>query len=358
MRSRIAQDLGLDHPIVQGPFGGGLSSVALASSVANAGGLGSYGAVNLAPEAIGPLVGELRAATARAFNVNLWVQDVDPGGMQIASEDYARALDVLAPYFTELGLAPPVMPARFHHPFAEQIEALLEARPPVFSFVYGIPGPSVLAACRKRGIYVIGTATTLAEARALEGAGVNAVVATGMEAGGHRVSFLDSAEASLTGTFALTQIVSARVAIPVIAAGGICDRRGLEAARLLGADAVQIGTAFLACAESNASRAHRAALFSPAAERTALTRAFTGRLARGIVNRWIEEVGPRAGALPPFPIRSWLVGQLKAAAAAQGRDDVIALWAGQIAPKLRHRTSAALMAALTESLPIAGEEQR
>jgi nitronate monooxygenase len=340
--------LNLSVPVVQGPFGGALSSVQLAATVSNLGGLGSFGAVNLSADAIGPLVAELRAATDKPYNVNLWVNDHDPGGLAIEDEAFERVLDVMAPYFDELGVARPAKPARFHQPFSEQIEALLEAAPPVFSFVFGIPSPAILAACKRRGIVTIGTATTLAEAQALEAAGVDAVVATGMEAGGHRVSFLARAEDSLTGTFALTQLVSRYVHIPVIAAGGICDAEGVRAARLLGAELVQIGTAFLACEESGASTAHREALFSPEARDTALTRAFTGRLARGIVNRWVRELGPRVSELPPFPIQSWIAAQLKPTAAAQHRTDVISLWAGQIAPNLTHRNAASLMAALSE----------
>jgi len=345
-RGRLAEALGLEHDIVQGPFGGGLSSVSLAATVSNLGGLGSFGAVNLPASEIGPKVRELRSATAKPFNINLWVEDHDQGGLAISDEAYDRALDLLASYFNELGVAFPEKPARFHHPFAEQIDALLAEPPPVFSFVYGIPPAAILAECKRLGVFTIGTATTLAEAEALDAAGVDAIVATGMEAGGHRVSFIGRAEDNLTGTFALTQLVAPRVRAAVIAAGGIYDAKGVGAAQLLGADAVQIGTAFLACEESNASLAHRDALLSPAARRTALTRAFTGRLARGIVNRWVEELTPRAHELPPFPIQSWIASHLKAAANARHRDDVISLWSGQIAPNLTHRRAAGLMASL------------
>jgi nitronate monooxygenase len=346
-QSRLVDALGLAHPIIQGPFGGGLSSVALTAAVSNSGGLGSFGAVNIPAQRIGPLIAELRAATDKPFNINLWVEDHDLGGTAITEDAYRRTLDILEPYFRELGVALPDMPARFHEPFAEQIEALLAAAPPVFSFVYGIPSPAILAECRRLGVYTIGTATTLAEAEALDGAGVDAIVTTGMEAGGHRVSFIGHAKDNLTGTFALVQLVAPRVRAPVIAAGGIHDAMGIAAARLLGADAAQIGTAFLACEESGASPAHRAALFSPEARQTALSRTFTGRLARGLVNRWSRELGPRTGELPPFPIQSWIAGRLKAAAAAAGRTDVIALWSGQIAPNLEHRRAADLMRALT-----------
>ena len=342
--------LGIEHPIVQGPFGGGLSTTTLAATVANLGGLGSFGAHMLAPDRIGPLVEELRARTDHPFALNLWVSDHDPGGERIGAAVFERAWSLFEPYFRELGLPRPTPPERGHPRFDEQIDALLEARPPVFSFVFGIPEARILDACRRRGIVTIGAATTVAEALALEAAGVDLIVATGAEAGGHRPSFLATAEESLMGTFALVQLVSARVRIPVIAAGGIADARGVAAAMELGAQAVQIGTAFLACEESGTGDAHRAALFGAQAHHTTLTRAFTGRLARGLCNRWTQEFAPRVGELPPFPVTSWFVSQLRAPALAAGHTDLVSLWGGQIAPNLRHRTAAALMQSLVASL--------
>ncbi|MGH6930404.1 MAG: NAD(P)H-dependent flavin oxidoreductase, partial [Dongiaceae bacterium] len=240
-----------------------------------------------------------------------------------------------------------------HHPFDQQIEALLEARPPVFSFVFGIPAPAILEACRARGIVTLGAATSIAEAQALDDAGVDLIVATGFEAGGHRPSFIARAEDSLMGTFALTQLVAARVKAPVIAAGGIVDGRGIRAALALGAQAAQIGTAFLACAESGTTDAHREALFGERAEDTMLTRAYTGRLARGLRNRWVEEMAPRTATLPPFPVQSWFVSRLKAAAMKAGRTELVPLYGGQIAPNLRHRTAPALMDALVSEMTAA-----
>jgi nitronate monooxygenase len=230
------------------------------------------------------------------------------------------------------------------------VEALLEARPPAFSFVFGVPAAKVLAECRRLHIVTIGAATSVAEAQALEAAGVDLVVATGMEAGGHRPSFLDSAERSLTGTFALVQLIAPRVRIPVIAAGGIADPRAMQAARALGADAVQIGTAFLACEESGATSEHRAALFGPQAGSTELTRAFSGRLARGIRNRWVADMSGRTHELAPFPVQSWFMSQLQTAAVDAQRTDLMPLWAGQIAPNLRHHGAAAVMDELIETL--------
>ena len=176
------------------------------------------------------------------------------------------------------------------------------------------------------------------------------IVAPGAEAGGHRPSFLARAEDALMGTFALTQLVAARVKVPVIAAGGIADAQGVRAAMALGAQAAQLGTAFLACDESGASQAHRALLFTPEARQTTLTRSFTGRLARGVRNRWTEDMASKVAELPPFPIQSWIVQHLKQAAAPLGRTDLLPLWAGQIAPNVQHRRAADLMNALTSDL--------
>lgn len=350
LQTRFSRRLDLASPVVQGPFGGGLSTDTLSATVSNLGGLGSYGAHHLAPERIGEVASAIRAQTSRAFALNLWISDRDPGGEDRDAAAFDASWRLFEPWFRELGLERPEPPAQFHPRVEDQIEALIEARPPVFSFVFGIPSPRVLAACRARDIMTIGAATSIAEAHALEAAGVDALVASGFEAGGHRPSFLAPAESSLMGTFALTQLLADRVAIPVIAAGGIADARGVRAALVLGAQAAQIGSAFLACEESAASAVHRAALFSDAAQHTTLTRAFSGRLARGLRNRWTEAMQAQAAQLAPFPRQGWFVAQMRAAALAAGRDDLVAMWAGQIAPNLRQRNAALLMQALREGL--------
>jgi nitronate monooxygenase len=343
----VSERLGLTYPIVQGPFGGGLSTAELAAAVSNEGGLGSYGAHHLEPAAIERVAKEIRALTSRPFAMNLWVSDHDPGGLDPSAVE--RAYPMFEPYFRELGVEKPAVEPRFHHSFDEQIDALLAARPPVFSFVFGVPKPSILAECKRLGIATIGAATSVAEARALDEAGVDLIVATGFEAGGHRPSFLARAEDSLMGTFVLTQLVSDRVAAPVIAAGGIADARGVRAAFALGASAAQVGTAFLACEESGATAEHRAVLFSDASSKTVLTRAFSGRLARGVENRFSREAASRT-ELAPFPIQSWLLSKLRPAAIAAGRTDLVSLWGGQISPNLRHRQAAALLRSLIEGL--------
>lgn len=349
-KNEALRRLGVRYPIIQGPFGGGLSTARLVALVSNRGGLGSYGALNLAPEEIGGVVSEIKALTSRPFAVNLWVVDHDPGGLQLSQAEFDRVYKIFAPYFRELGVEKPELPERFHYRFEDQVEALLEAKPPVFSFVFGVPAAPILAECKRRGIVTLGTATSIAEARLLDEAGVDLIVATGFEAGGHRPSFLASAEDSLMGTFALTQLVAQRVQAPVISAGGIVDGRSIRAALTLGAQAVQIGSAFLACEESGATDEHRAILFSDKAQHTTLTRAFSGRLARGVRNRWTDEMASHLGELPPYPIQSWFASQLKPAAVKAGRTDLVSLWAGQASPNLRHRSAAALMDALLKEM--------
>jgi nitronate monooxygenase len=353
--TEASRRLGVAYPIVLGPFGGGISTSVLTASVSNLGGLGSYGAHALEPSQIATVAADIRTQTDRPFALNLWVSDHDPGADQITAAEFEAFLAPLRPYFRELAVDEPVFPKSFHASFDTQVEALLEARPPVFSFVFGIPRAAILEECRRLGIVTVGAATSIDEARALAEAGVDVIVATGSEAGGHRPSFLASAEDSLMGTFALVPLVADRVRVPVIAAGGVTDHRGVVAARALGASAVQVGTAFLACDESGASPAHKALLRTPRTERTVLTRGFTGRLARGMQNRWTDTVTAdlraRPGSLPPFPIQSYLVGALKRAAIAQGRTDFVSLWCGQAAPNLQHHRAADVFAALLAPSP-------
>jgi nitronate monooxygenase len=341
--NRLTSLLGIEAPVVLGPFGG-VSSVVLTAAVSDGGGLGSFGLYGYDGAAIRKTAAELRAATGKPFALNLWV----PNGTEtnaVPQEDFERYTAALKPYFEELGIPLPDMPARYMPDYREQVEAVLEARPAVVSFVFGVPAPEVVEEAHRRGIKVVGTATTVAEAVALEAGGVDAVAASGMESGGHRVSFLKPAEESLIGTFALVPQVADAVSIPVIAAGGIADRRGFTAARALGADAVQVGTAFLATQESAAVPAYRDVLRSPAAAHTVLTRTLSGRLARGIPNRIIGEL-EEAATVAPFPVQNWLTGRFRPQAAAQGNTDLMSLWAGQSAPLLRHGTAAEVLAEL------------
>jgi nitronate monooxygenase len=342
----LTNRLKLDVPIVQGPFGSGLSSVDLVVAVSESGGLGSFGAHHLDGAGIRDVAARIRQRTARPFALNLWIPLGDSDAPQLTDAQWRAACGLLQPYFDELQVPLPARPARFGPYFQEQIEAVLELKPPVFSFVFGVPAPEVLTQCRRSGIATVGAATTAAEAKLLEDAGVDMIVASGFEAGGHRISFLREPEDCLTGTMALIPQVVDTVTVPVIAAGGMADGRGIAAALTLGASAAQIGTAFLACEESNASPLHRAKLFSDDAGRTTLTRAFTGRLARSIHNDFIDALRGQERQIAPYPVQAWLTAQLKSAALAAGRADLISLWAGQGAPLLRHHRATELMAAL------------
>ncbi|MFG3407786.1 NAD(P)H-dependent flavin oxidoreductase [Streptomyces sp. NPDC048142] len=353
---RLGELLGLQQPVIQGPFGGGLSTVALAAAVSEAGGLGSYGAHIMAPAAITEVVGKLRAATERPFAVNLWVpQEGERSSFRTA--ELAAHGERLRPYADELGL--PLPPSHsdavgtVEHPaFDDQADALLAAAPPVISFVMGVPPARVIEEARRRGIVLIGTATTVDEAVALERAGVDVVVASGSDAGGHRGAFLRPVAESLVGTFSLVPQVTDAVSVPVVAAGGIADARGVAAALALGADAVQVGTGFLATEESGAPAVHKRALHSAEARSTVLTRLYSGRPARGIPNRFVREMAAHEGAVPAYPLQSLLMQPVRVAAAAQGRPDLAALWAGQAAPLTRPALSAqAYLAALTGTPP-------
>jgi nitronate monooxygenase len=341
MSTRVTELLRLDHPVVQGPFGGGLSSVELTAAVSNAGGLGSFGAQALSPHELTETISALRARTSRVFNVNLWVSSHDVPEDEFADAAWDAAVARLRPLYDELEVTPPDRPRPTAHRFEALAEALIAARPPVFSFVYGIPDKAILEVCRQARIVTIGTAITTEEAVALDEAGVDAIVASGFEAGGHRVAFLREAEDSLVGTLALVPATVDAVSAPVIAAGGISDPRQVRAALALGAEAVQVGTAFLATRQSAASREHRHAL-SHGARRTALTRVFSGRLARGLAAEIMA-----AEPVAPYPYQGALMRPITQAARAQGRWDLVGFWAGQSAPLVRpERDAVELLQAL------------
>jgi nitronate monooxygenase len=347
-QTKASEILGIQYPILQGPFGGNLSSVRLVSTVSDAGGLGGYGAYTLSPQEIVEIDRQIKAATGRPYNINLWVSDTDAIDGSVSAGQYKRAVELFKPYFEELGMDTPEKPAPFKSNFENQVEAVLHQRPPVFSFVFGIPSVDILERCHRLRIITVGAATTPDEAVALETAGVDMVIASGFEAGGHRPSFLQPAETSITGTFVLLQLIREKVRIPVIAAGGIANGKSVAGALALGADAVQIGTAFLATEESNASAMHKQMLFSGAAEHTILTRAFTGRLGRGITTRIARDLMNKEDSLLPFPLQKQFMASLSKAAREQEKWDMILFWSGQIAPALRHTKAAELMRSVVE----------
>lgn len=343
----LVEMLGIEQPIVLGPFGG-LSSVELAAAVSERGGLGSYGLYGYGPARIRETVAALRAATDRPFALNLWVPTDEVE--QVTAEEFDRSLQTLRPFFDELGLEFPERPDRYLPTFEEQFDAVFEARPAVVSFVFGLPAGEAIEAAHARGIAVVGTATSVDEAVALEHGGADAIVATGSEAGGHRVSFLRPAEESLIGTFALVPQVADAVRVPVIAAGGIADRRGVAAAFALGASAVQVGTAFLRTRQSATTDAHRQAITEAPAHGTVLTRAMSGRLARGIPNRAIRAI-EQGGVVAPFPVQNWLTGRFRAEAVRRGIGELQSLWAGQAAALSRQADAGAVFDELEAGLP-------
>jgi nitronate monooxygenase len=341
--TEAAKKLNIQYPILQGPFGGNLSSVKLVSSVSNLGGLGGFGAYTLSPEEIISVDRQIKAATDKPYNINLWVSDSDVPAGGLDDAQYQETVKLFKPYFDELEITIPEKPLPFISRFENQVEVLLHQKPPVFSFVFGIPSADILEQCRKAGIVTVGAATTVDEALALEASGVDLIVASGFEAGGHRPSFLESAENSLTGTFVLVQLIREKVKTPVIAAGGIVDGKGVVAAMKLGAGAVQIGTAFLACDESNITDAHRKALFSDHPKNTMLTKIFTGRLGRGLASRLAEELSGKEKQLLPFPLQAHFMSSLRQAAITRKKTDLLMFWSGQVAPALKHRTVSGLM---------------
>jgi nitronate monooxygenase len=329
-QNRLTAKLGIEYPVIQGPLGG-LSSQGLTAAVSNFGGLGSFGAHGLSPEAIKEVIGEIRSLTSKPFAMNLWVSMEDEGARTSDENAFNRSIAPFAAHLAALGAPLPTYKPYSPRRFEDQARVLLDANVSVFSFIVGIPPREILEECRMKGIVTIGTATTPDEAAALQETGVDAIVASGFEAGGHRGSFLRSAEDSMTGTLSLVPQIVDSVDVPVIAAGGIGDARGVAAVLALGADAVQMGTVFLACEESGASILHRQALRGKEAGYTALTKGFTGRLARGIHNRLMEELNRPGTEILPYPLQRELVRNVAISAEAAGRADLLPLWAGQSA---------------------------
>lgn len=329
-QNRLTAKLGIEYPIIQGPLGG-LASQRLTAAVSNFGGLGSFGALSLSREAIKDVIAEIRSLTSKPFAVNLWVSMEDDGARTSDESAFNRSLGPIAAHLASLGVARPAYKPYSPVRFEDQVRALLDANVPAFSFIFGIPPKEILEECRARKIVTIGAATTPDEAVALQEAGVDAIAASGFEAGGHRGSFLRAAEDSLTGTFSLVPQIVNLVEVPVIAAGGVADARGVIAAFALGAEAVQLGTVFLTSEESGSNRLHRETLLAGKAGHTGLTKGFTGRLARGIRNRLMDEMNRNGIEILPYPLQRGLVKNLSVAAEAAGRADLLPMWAGQSA---------------------------
>ena len=339
LRTGLTELLGIEHPVIQAPMAGA-ATPELAAAVSAAGGLGSLGSAPLAPDDLIAQARAVREATDRPFNVNFFCHPPP----ELTAQEAGRGRERLDPLYRELGLGAPPEPSVPPLAFDEaRLAALLEVRPAVASFHFGLPGADALDAVREAGCRVLSSATTVAEAERLAELGADAVIAQGGEAGGHRGSFLVAGDDGPVGTLALVPQVVDSVDVPVIAAGGIGDGRGLAAALALGADGAQIGTAFLACPEATVHPLHREALRSASADQTTLTRAFSGRPARTLRNRTTEE----AGEDPlPFPAQLSLSAPLAEAGAKGGSSDFLPMWAGQAAPLARELPAAELVAAL------------
>jgi nitronate monooxygenase len=344
------RNLGVKFPIIQAPMGGGFTPPRLIAEVCNAGGLGSLAAAYLKPDQIQDETRRIRALTDKPLNINLFAGGHETGVVP----DPVPMLSMLGEIHEALGLAAPVLPSLPPDPFPSQFEAVLEARPAIFSFTFGIPSPDAMNCLKARGIQAVGTATTVEEARILEKSGVAAIVAQGAEAGAHRGTFLGAFESSMVPTHVLVPAIKSAVSVPVIASGGLMDGRDIAQAFALGASAVQLGTAFLTCPESGTPEAHRRAILSAWADTTVITRAFSGRPARGLRNAFIDRLKGKEECLLPYPLQNALTRPMRAAAAKKGEADFLSLWAGQGVTRARVLPAAELVKQLVAEAEEAG----
>ncbi len=344
---KLSELLNIELPIIQAPMAGAQGH-ALAVAVSNAGALGSIGCAMLSIEALRSELGAIRTGTRNPFNVNFFCHV--PPAHSAQRESAWRA--ALLPYYSKYGIDPEKIPAGpGRAPFgAEAADVVDEIRPAVVSFHFGLPPKELLARAKRVGAKILSSATTVEEALWLEAHGVDAIVAQGVEAGGHRGMFLSDDLTTQVGTFALLPQVVRAVKIPVIAAGGIADAQGVEAAMALGAAGVQVGTAYLLCPEATISAVHRAALKSQDARHTALTNLFTGRPARGIMNYVMKRLGPMSSVVPAFPLATSAIAPLRAKAEAEGSGDFSPLWSGQNAGGCKEVPAAQLTRELAAGL--------
>jgi nitronate monooxygenase len=344
-RNALLERLGIELPLIQAPMAGS-DTPELAAAVSNAGGLGSLGVAYQTPEQIRESIRQVRARTDRPFNINLFARDTGPD----AKVDSAPMLALLAEIHEKFGLPAPVLPAVTADPFPDQLAAVIETRPAVFSFTFGIPGREAMARLKAAGIVVLGTATTVAEARLLVESGVDAVVAQGAEAGAHRGTFAGQFEECMIPVFELVQGICAAVETPVVASGGLMDGKDVAAAMALGASAAQLGTAFLACPESGAPEAHKRAILAATGDTTIVTRAFSGRAARGLANAFTAKLAGREDTILPFPVQNTLTRPMRAEAARRGDHEYLSLWAGTGVARARSLPAAKLVERLMQEM--------
>ena len=327
INNALMERLALDHPIIQAPLAGGGDTPDLVAASGEAGAIGAIGGAYLTPDQITEAARQVKNRTNRGFGVNLFAPMPAPD----VPAETAPAIERVAPFFAELGLPEPSLPPSGGFVFTEQLAAALETGAAMFSFSFGVLPPEAIAAIKAKGMFLMGTATNVVEAATLERAGVEAIVAQGAEAGGHRATFSEDFDTGMIGTMSLVPQVVDAVEVPVVASGGIMDGRGIAAALTLGASAVQLGTAFLTCDEAGIPDAYKTAILNASVESTRMTRAFSGRPARGILNRFMDEVDDpsRPQAILPFPYQNALTRPLRSAAAKAGRAEYLSLWAGQ-----------------------------
>ncbi len=324
-RRELCDLLGIEHPIIQAPMASA-TTPALAAAVSNAGGLGSLGCAAQSADQVRADVAALRDGTNHAFNLNFFVHDAPVPD----AESEAAMRHRLAPYYKELELGEAPAARSIFPIFGEEMLAVVtELSPKVASFHFGLPERAMIDALKQAGAVILASATTVREAIALEAGGADAIIAQGVEAGGHRGTFLGDVESGTVGTFALVPQVVDAVNLPVIAAGGVADGRGIAAAFALGASGVQIGTAFLACPETQMHPVHRELLLQTRGEDTQVTRTISGRPARAIVNRYITEMNKSGDEPLAFPLQYSLSGPLNAASRKKDSSDLMVMWAGQ-----------------------------
>lgn len=323
--SPLTRKLNIMYPIIQAGMAGGITTPELVSAVSNAGGLGSIGAGYMTPENLRTSIQRTKELTNKPFAVNLFV----PNEISASEQTIKKAAEQLQPFYESLSIQLDELPTTFQQPFEEQVTVILDEQVPIVSFTFGIPPQETINKLKKEDILLIGTATTVDEAIAQEDVGIDAVVAQGSEAGGHRGTFSSPFEQALIGTMSLVPQVVDHVSIPVIAAGGIMDARGIMAARALGAQAAQLGTAFLTCLESGTNSVYQEAILTSSETDTTITKVFSGKPARGLANTFIRDMQKNKTEVAPYPIQNTLTNKMRREASKQNNMELMSLWAGQ-----------------------------
>jgi nitronate monooxygenase len=344
LKNKMTELLKIEFPIIQAPMAGGITTSNLVAEVANSGGLGMIGAGYMSPNQIREQIREIKQLTINPFGINLFV----PNDFTCTEEAIISANEHLQPIYKQLNISSnanldiPISTQLFES-FDQQIQVVIDEKVPACSFTFGVPSIEIIAKLKHHNIILMGTATTVEEAVEIERVGMDIVCVQGSEAGGHRGNFMGEDQGSLIGLMSLIPQVVDHVSIPVIAAGGIMDGRGLMAAICLGAKGVQMGTAFLTCLESGAHQVHKEAILHAKEDQMVLTRAFSGKWARGMNNQFISDLKSHEESLPNFPVQNTLTQHIRKAASSQNNPNYMSLWSGQSPRLAKHQTVEALM---------------